>query len=102
LDLAVFEHATPSYEWQKYEWSIKTDKGYKNLWGVDGSEHCFTWQFSGGQFRIIETIFVERLVIHIQPPKLSTLRGRKAYLRAALKAAKLGKSWVQSDWVQPP
>ncbi len=70
LELSLFEYNTVMYQHEKYDWEWNA-KG--NLEGHDqDGQKKFTWQPSGSQFTITESIPNDRLAIVVkQPPTVS-------------------------------
>lgn len=86
-EFAVFETETVRYPPDRYKWE-RNKKG--NLEGFDAETglHRFTWQPSGSQFTIIESVPESRICFRIRKPE-------KFGPDTILKAIGYDKSWIE-------
>jgi hypothetical protein len=87
LELSVFEFDTEMFTSADFEWIWNKNNNLEGHHRISG-DHRFTWQPSGSQFTIIESVPSNRLTIRIkQPPKLDQ--------DEVLKALNFDSSWIE-------
>lgn len=63
-EFLIFEEEMTRYSPKDYEWSYTKGRNIQAIRKSDG-KHCFTWQFSGGQFTIFRDVPGSRILFKI-------------------------------------
>jgi hypothetical protein len=86
LEVLVFEFLTVGYKPENYNWKWN-GRGVLEGFDTTTSQHKFSWQPTGTQFTIIETVPKQGLIIKIKKPK-------KLNREKVLKELGFNEKWV--------